>query len=104
MRHQVSVKKLNESEALMKCRKGYLLTKLLVFSAPIGRLWQTTARYGSGLLATGQPALRRQDFYTGFYTKRGRLLVDAPEGFAKLPIILIGKYLQLNPAQGRRSN
>lgn len=37
---------------------------------------------GICLLATEQPALRRQDFYTGFYTERERLFADALKSFA----------------------
>jgi len=32
---------------------------------------------GICLLATEQPALRRQDLYTGFYRERERMFVDA---------------------------
>jgi hypothetical protein len=66
----VSVKKLNESEPLMTCRKDNLLAKLL---DPCTDRKTVT---GNCLLVTGQPALRRQQPCTGFYTKRGRLFVD----------------------------
>ena len=66
--YQVSVKKLNANEPLKTCRKRKLVVKTIDFSALIG---QTVA--GICLLATEQPALRRQELYTGFYTERERL-------------------------------
>jgi hypothetical protein len=67
----VSVKKLNANEPLMICRKDTLLTKLSDLCT------DRKTVTGNCLLVTGQPALRRQELYTGFYTKRGKLLVDA---------------------------
>ena len=66
--YQVCVKKLNANEPLMTCRKRNLAGKTVGFIALTG---QTVA--DNCLLATDQPALRRQELYTGFYTKRERL-------------------------------
>ena len=66
--HQVSVKKLNANEPLMTCRKRKLVGKTVGFFALTG---QTVT--DNCLLVTDQPALRRQELYTGFYTKRERL-------------------------------
>ena len=66
--YQVSVKKLNANEPLRTCRKGKLVGKTVGFIVLTG---QTVT--GNCLLVTDQPALRRQELYTGFYTKRERL-------------------------------
>ena len=66
--YQVHVKKLNANEPLMTCRKGKLADKTVDFIVLTGL---TVA--DNCLLATDQPALRRQELYTGFYTKRERL-------------------------------
>jgi len=66
--YQVCVKKLNANEPLMTCRKGKLADKTVDFIVLTGL---TVA--DNCLLATDQPALRRQELYTGFYTKRERL-------------------------------
>lgn len=76
----MSVKKLNVNEPLMICRKGYLLTKLLDLCT------DRKTVTGNCLLVTGQPALRRQELYTGSHMKRGKLLIDAQKSFAKNPI------------------
>jgi hypothetical protein len=67
----VSVKKLNESEPLMTCRKDNLLAK------PLDLRTDGKTVTGNCLLVTGQPALRRQQLYIGFYMERGKLFVDA---------------------------
>ena len=66
--YQVRVKKLNANEPLKTCRKRNLVGKTVGFFALPG---QTVT--GNCLLVTDQPALRRQELYTGFYTKRERL-------------------------------
>lgn len=48
--------------------KGQLVGKTVGISVLAG---QTVT--GNCLLVTDQPALRRQELYTGFYTKRERL-------------------------------
>ena len=67
-RHQVRVKKLNESEPFEDMSKGPLVVKSIDNQQSIR---QTVA--GVCLLATEQPALRRQDLYTGFYMEREKL-------------------------------
>jgi len=65
---------------------------------------------GICLLATEQPALRRQDLYTGFYRERERMFVDAQKALRESK--LIGDcmrashqfILQLNFTEGKRSN
>ena len=66
--YQVRVKKLNANEPLKTCRKRNLVGKTVGFFALTG---QTVT--GNCLLVTDQPALRRQQLYAGFYTKRERL-------------------------------
>ena len=39
------------------------------------------------LLATGQPALRRQELYTGFYSERERLPCWCAKRFAGIPVL-----------------
>jgi hypothetical protein len=39
------------------------------------------------LLATGQPALRRQELYTGFYSERERLPYWCAKRFAGIPVL-----------------
>jgi hypothetical protein len=67
----VRVKKLNANEPLMICRKDTLLTKLSDLCT------DRKTVTGNCLLVTGQPALRRQQLYIGFYMERGKLFVDA---------------------------
>ncbi len=52
----------------MKCRKEKLVGKTVGYIALTG---QTVT--GNCLLVTDQPALRRQELYTGFYTEREKL-------------------------------
>ena len=66
--YQVRVKKLNANEPLKKCRKEKLVGKTVGFIRQTG---QTVT--DNCLLVTDQPALRRQQLYAGFYTKRERL-------------------------------
>ena len=68
LRYQVSVKKLNASESLKTCRKGLFVDKTIGIVVLIGGLQRINC-----LLAAGQPALRRQELYTGFYSERERL-------------------------------
>jgi hypothetical protein len=68
--YQVRVKKLNANEPLKKCRKGKLVGKTVGLIALAG---QTVT--GNCLLVTDQPALRRQELYTGFYMEREKLLL-----------------------------
>ena len=68
--YQVRVKKLNANEPLTTCRKRNLVGKTVGFFALTG---QTVT--GNCLLVTDQPALRRQELYTGFYTEREKLLL-----------------------------
>ena len=67
-RDQVSVRKLNESEPTEDMSKRVLVVKSINH-----RLLIRQAVADSCLLATEQPALRRQELYTGFYAKRERL-------------------------------
>ena len=62
------VKKLNASESLKTCRKGLLIDKTIGIPMLIGGLQGINC-----LLAAGQPALRRQVLYTGFYSESERL-------------------------------
>ena len=68
LRYQVSVKKLNAIESLKTCRKGLVVDKTIGIVVLIGGLQRINC-----LLAVGQPALRRQELYTGFYSERERL-------------------------------
>ena len=68
--YQVRVKKLNANEPLTTCRKRNLVGKTVGFFALTG---QTVT--GNCLLVTDQPALRRQELYTGFYMEREKLLL-----------------------------
>ena len=72
--YQVRLKKLNANEPLMRCRKAILLTKLLAAFTNRKTVTRTL------ILVTGQPAVRRQDLYSGFYTERERLSDDALKG------------------------
>ena len=67
-RGQVRVRKLNESEPTEDMSKRLLVVKSI---DPLQSIGQTAAVIC--LPAAEQPALRRQDLYTGFYTKRERL-------------------------------
>ncbi len=67
-RDQVRVRKLNENEPTEEVSKRLLVVKSIDIQLLIR---QTVAVIC--LRATEQPALRRQDLYTGFYTKRERL-------------------------------
>ena len=64
----MSVKELNASESLMTCRKELNVDKTVGFSSLAGQIVT-----GNCLLVTGQPALRRQELYTGFYPEREKL-------------------------------
>jgi hypothetical protein len=66
--YQVSVKKLNIIEPLMKCRKGSSSCKSKGFPDQCD-----ITVTDSCILVTGRPALRRQELYTGFYPERERL-------------------------------
>jgi hypothetical protein len=77
IRYQVSVKKLNASESLKTCRKGLLVDKTIGIPVLIGGL-----QWINCLLAAGQPALRRQELYTGFYSERERLPCWCAKSFA----------------------
>ena len=68
--YQVGVKKLNANEPLKTCRKRNLVGKTVGFIALTGQ-----AVTGNCLLVTDQPALRRQELYTGFYMEREKLLL-----------------------------
>jgi hypothetical protein len=68
--YPVSVKKLNANEPLKTCRKRNLVGKIVGIIA-LAR--QTVT--GNCLLVTDQPALRRQELYTGFYMEREKLLL-----------------------------
>ena len=67
VKDQVSVKKLNASEPLKKCRKRILVVKTVVFIAMKDNCKRKTVYW---LQPTG---IKRQELYTGFYTKRERL-------------------------------
>ena len=67
-RDQVRVRKLNESEPTEDMSKRLLVVKSI---NSLQLIRQTVAVIC--LPATEQPALRRQELYTGFYTKRERL-------------------------------
>ena len=67
-RHQVRVRKLNESEPTEDMSKRLLVVK----SIDLRQLIRQAVAV-SCLPATEQPALRRQELYTGFYTKREKL-------------------------------
>ncbi len=67
-RSQVRVRKLNESEPTEDMSKRLLVVKSI---DPLQLIRQTAAV--SCLPAAEQPALRRQELYTGFYTKREKL-------------------------------
>jgi hypothetical protein len=67
-RDQVRVRKLNESEPTEDMSKGLFVVKSI---NSLQLIRQTVAV--SCLPATEQPALRRQEPCTGFYTKRERL-------------------------------
>jgi len=69
-RDQVRVKKLNANEPLRKCRKEKLVGKTVGFIRQTGQTVTVNC-----LPVTDQPALRRQELYTGFYTKREKLLL-----------------------------
>jgi len=64
----VSVKKLNESKPSDEVSKRLLVVKSIDFELLIRKTVAVIC-----LPATEQPALRRQDLYTGFYTKHERL-------------------------------
>ena len=68
--YQVRVKKLNANEPLRKCRKEKLVGKTVGFIRQTGQTVTVNC-----LPVTDQPALRRQELYTGFYTKREKLLL-----------------------------
>ena len=65
------VKKLNESEPYEDVSKGLLVAKSIDLQQSIRKTVTIIC-----LLVTEQPALRRQDLYTGFYTERERFPVD----------------------------
>ncbi len=68
-RCQVGVGELNESEPYDEVSKSTkLLVKLLVCDSD-----RIDCSGQTALLATDQPALRRQESYTGFYMERGKL-------------------------------
>ncbi len=46
------------------------------------------------LPATEQPALRRQELYTGFYLERERFPVDELICFAETPIVIGGLFVK----------
>ncbi|MEO6453234.1 MAG: hypothetical protein ABIN97_04140 [Ginsengibacter sp.] len=50
----------------MTCRKGYVVGKTAGITALTGQTVTVNC-----LLVTGQPALRRQELYTGFHTELG---------------------------------
>lgn len=75
--YQVSVKKLNIIEPLMKCRKGSSSCKSQSFPD-----WGDITVTDSCILVTGRPALRRQELYTGFYSERERLSCWWAKSFA----------------------
>ena len=67
----MGVKKLNESKPFEEVSKRLLVVKSIDFEPLIRQAVAVIC-----LPATEQPALRRQQLYTGFYTKRERLTVD----------------------------
>ena len=64
----MSLKKLNESEPFDEVSKRLLVVKSIDFEPLIRKTVAVIC-----LPATEQPALRRQDLYTGVYTERERL-------------------------------
>ena len=64
----MNVKKLNESKPSDEVSKRLLVVKSIDFELLIRKTVAVIC-----LPATEQPALRRQELYTGFYTKRERL-------------------------------
>ncbi len=63
----MSIKELNESEPFDEVSKGLLVVKSIGVEPP---MLQTIAEIC--LLAMEQPALRRQELYTGFCTELGK--------------------------------